>query len=188
MHRCWLFALLLIACSASACTAAPSATATTPPGGAALQISSTAFQPGELIPQQYTCSGKQISPPLAWSDIPQGAKSLALIVDDPDAPGGIWVHWVVYNLPPDASGLPEGASQPNQPPAGLPSGAQQGKNSWGRSDYGGPCPPSGQHRYFFKLYALDTTFSSASLDKSGLLKAMEGHILGQGEVTGVFHQ
>ena len=121
-----------------------------------LNITSSAFSPNEAIPKQYTCEGKDTSPPLAWSGVPANAKSLALIVDDPDAPDPAaprmtWVHWVLYNIPPTAPGLPEAVS-----PAALPPGTLEGVNDWQRTGYGGPCPPIGRHRYFHKLYALDT--------------------------------
>ena len=107
-------------------------------------------------------------------------------MDDPDAPIRIWVHWVVYNLPPESRGLPDGASRPKGKTFNLPDGAVQGKSSFNRTDYGGPCPPAGQHRYFFHLYALDTVLGSDTMDKAALIKAMQGHILAQGELMGVF--
>lgn len=142
-------------------------------------LTSSAFAQGERIPTKYTCDGEDISPPLQWRNPPQGTQSFALIMDDPDAPVGTWVHWVLFNLPADTQELPEQTT--------LPAGAQDGKNSWGRTGYGGPCPPSGTHRYFFKLYALDTTVNlTASTDKAQLLRAMEGHILAQAEVMGTY--
>src|SRR5436189_3162567 len=128
----------------------------------ALKVTSSAFQPSGSIPSQYTCEGKDISPPLAWSGAAGNAKSFAMIVDDPDAPDPakpqrVYVHWVVYNLPGATSSLPENASK-----SGMPKGAEQGKNDWGKPQYGGPCPPIGRHRYFFKVYALDTTLSGLS--------------------------
>jgi Raf kinase inhibitor-like YbhB/YbcL family protein len=150
-----------------------------------LNVSSTAFSAGQPIPLQYTCKGKGISPPLAWSGAPAGAKSLALIMDDPDAPMGTFVHWVVYNLPAASSGLPEAVTEGTN----LPDGTVQGANSAGRSGYTGPCPPSGTHRYFFKLYALDEVLEPlANTSKEQLLKAMQGHILAQGELMGTFKQ
>jgi len=146
-------------------------------------LTSTAFAPGEPIPQKYTCDGEDISPPLQWSDPPQGTQSFALICDDPDAPVGTWVHWVLYNLPAETRALPEAIP----PDAELPDGSRHGRNSWRRLDYGGPCPPSGTHRYFFKLYALDTMLDlKAGAGKKQLLRAMEGHILAQTEVMGVY--
>jgi hypothetical protein len=145
----------------------------------AFSITSPAFAPGQLIPSKYTCDGQDISPPLQWSDIPADTKSLALIMDDPDAPVGTWDHWLVFNLPPDLAGLPEKASKPKE--------ASDGKNSWGRLGYGGPCPPRGVHRYFFKLYALDTTLALAQgANKGQLLSAMAGHILTQAELMGTY--
>jgi Raf kinase inhibitor-like YbhB/YbcL family protein len=142
-------------------------------------LTSSAFAQGERIPTKYTCNGEDISPPLQWSNPPQGAQSFALIMDDPDAPVGTWVHWVLFNLPANIQELPEQATPPT--------GSQEGRNSWGRTGYGGPCPPSGTHRYFFKLYALDTTADlTSSADKTRLLKAMEGHILAQAEVMGTY--
>lgn len=145
----------------------------------AFAISSRTLATGQPIPAKYTCDGQDISPPLHWSDVPQGTQSFALIMDDPDAPVGIWVHWILFNLPADLRDLPEKAAPPK--------GSLEGKNSWGRLGYGGPCPPGGTHRYFFKLYALDTTLNLASgASKEQLLKAMEGHILGQAELMGVY--
>jgi Raf kinase inhibitor-like YbhB/YbcL family protein len=148
------------------------------------ELTSIAFAPGQPIPQKYTCDGQDISPPLQWSDPPQGTQSLALICDDPDAPVGTWVHWVLYNLPAEARALPEAVP----PDAELSDGSRQGKNGWGNLGYGGPCPPGGStHRYFFKLYALDTVLDlEAGASKKQVLQAMEGHILAQTEVMGVY--
>ncbi len=144
-----------------------------------LAITSPAFSTGQPIPAKYTCDGQDISPPLHWSDESTGTQSFALVMDDPDAPVGTWVHWVLFNVPADLRDLPEKAAPPK--------GSLEGKNSWGRLGYGGPCPPSGTHRYFFKLYALDTTLNLASgASKEQLLKAMEGHILAQAELMGVY--
>jgi Raf kinase inhibitor-like YbhB/YbcL family protein len=146
-----------------------------------IQLISGAFEDGEPIPAQYTCQGKNISPPLAWSSPPAGAKSVALILDDPDAPRGTWVHWVVYNLPADTIGLPEGVKADSV----LPGNALQGRNDYKRNDYGGPCPPSGTHRYFFKIYALDTALDlKAGATKDDVLRAMEGHVLAHGQLMG----
>ncbi len=142
-------------------------------------ITSTAFEPGAPIPARYSCDGDDISPPLAWADVPPDTQSFALIFDDPDAPGGTWNHWLLFNLPADTRALPENTT--------LPTGTRIGKNSWGRTDYGGPCPPHGTHRYFFKLYALDTTLSLADgASKSEIEAAMNGHILAQAELMGTF--
>ena len=150
-----------------------------------LTLTSSAFEPNGPIPPIHTCEGKDISPPLSWSGVPPGAKSLALIVDDPDAPDPAapqrtWVHWVLFNLPADATGLEEGT---------LPQGAAQGSNDWKRSGYGGPCPPIGRHRYFFKLYALDVVLAGVSNpDKQQLLDAMHSHILEKTELIGTYHK
>jgi hypothetical protein len=146
-----------------------------------ITVTSPAFEPGGMIPAKHTCDGANVSPPLAWTGVPTGAKSIALICDDPDAPRGTWVHWVLYDLAPDSGGLPANAA-PDKPP---PGGAKQGTNDFRRTGYGGPCPPSGTHRYFFKVYALDTMLSlAAGATKPDLLKAMEGHVLAQGELMG----
>lgn len=143
------------------------------------ELTSAAFAPGERIPTKYTCDGQDISPPLAWGDPPEGTQSFALIVDDPDAPVGTWDHWLLFNLSAETRDLPEQATPPP--------GSQDGKNSWGRTGYGGPCPPSGTHRYFFKLYALDIALNLvAGVDKAQLLQTMEGHILAQAELMGVY--
>lgn len=148
-----------------------------------LRITSTAFQDGGIIPRQYTCDGKDASPPLAWAGVPAEAKSLALIVDDPDAPVGTWVHWVVFNIPPDVLSLPERIPQAST----LTNGAQQGVNSWNRLGYGGPCPPRGQHRYFFKLYALDVSLNPQSrMNKAQVLGAMRGHVLAETQIMGTY--
>lgn len=180
-----LAGLLLAGCSGD-----PQNTPAAPSGqaSATLTISSPAFKAGEPIPAVYTCQGDDKSPALAWSNVPQGTQSLALIVDDPDAPVGTWVHWVVYNLPPGTHELPEGASQGNAKSFQMPEGAVQGKSSFNRQDYGGPCPPSGTHRYFFKLYALDTKISGEGLNADGLRKAMDGHVLAQGELMGTYQK
>jgi len=148
-----------------------------------IKVTSSAFEEGSLIPPKYTCDGADISPPLRWDAVPEGTKSVALISDDPDAPVGTWVHWVLFNLPADTRELAE-----NIPPdETLPNGAKQGTSDFGRIGYGGPCPPSGTHRYFFKIYALDTEIDlAAGAKKRQLLKAMEGHILGQGQLIGKY--
>jgi len=154
-----------------------------------ISISSPAFGHDGEIPTRYTCEGEDISPPLVWSGVPQGTKSLALIVDDPDAPDPAapkqtWVHWVLYNLPPTLAGLSEGMKSTNLPP-----GARDGRNDWNRSGYGGPCPPRGRHRYFFKLYALDTTLGhTGQLTKVELEEALKGHVLGRAELIGTYEK
>lgn len=148
-----------------------------------LQLTSSAFEQGKPIPAKYSCRGEDVSPALSWGEPPAGTQSFALIMDDPDAPVGTWVHWVLFNIPPSARGLAEAVPSD----ATLADGSMNGKNSWGRLGYGGPCPPSGTHRYFFKLYALDEMLGlSSGADKGELLKAMEGHILAQGELMGTF--
>jgi Raf kinase inhibitor-like YbhB/YbcL family protein len=148
-----------------------------------IKVTSSAFAEGGLIPAKYTCDGSDISPPLQWEAVPEGTKSIALISDDPDAPMGTWVHWVLFNLPAETKKLEE-----NIPPdKTLPNGARQGTTDFKRIGYGGPCPPSGTHRYYFKIYALDTKLDLATgAKKSELLKAMEGHILGQGQLMGKY--
>ena len=148
-----------------------------------LVITSSAFSEGQAIPKRYTCDGPDVSPDLAWSGVPDGAASLALICDDPDAPMGTWVHWVLFNIPADADGLP--AEIPAD--AALESGARHGTNDFRRLGYGGPCPPGGTHRYFFKLYALDTMLElDSGITKAQLLEAMEGHILAAGQLMGTY--
>jgi Raf kinase inhibitor-like YbhB/YbcL family protein len=146
-----------------------------------MKLTSPAFAEGGLIPPTYTADGADISPPLRWESVPEGTRSIALISDDPDAPVGNWVHWVVFNLRPETTELPE-----NVPPdKTLPGGACQGRNDFGRIGYGGPAPPSGTHRYYFNVYAVDTTLDlAAGAKKAQLLKAMDGHILGQGQLMG----
>jgi Raf kinase inhibitor-like YbhB/YbcL family protein len=175
---------LLVGCAGGPQPTAPAAPATANSlGGATMKLTSPAFFEGALIPARYTCAGDDFSPQLVWSDIPAGAQSLALIADDPDAPVGTWVHWVAFNLPMAAGGLPEGIKDAKQ----LPGGGTHGTNSWQRIGYGGPCPPSGTHRYYFKLYALDTTLS---LDNKATAKdlqpAMKGHILAEAQLMGRF--
>jgi Raf kinase inhibitor-like YbhB/YbcL family protein len=153
----------------------------------AMEIRSAAFDEGGEIPSRYTCQGKDLSPPLNWSGVPAEAKSLVLIVDDPDAPDPTapkmtWVHWVLYNLPADAVGLPEAAQT-------LPPGTLDGLNDWGRTGYGGPCPPIGRHRYFHKLYALDTVLDDLGRPtKADLERAMAGHILAQARLMGTYQK
>jgi len=146
-----------------------------------IKVKSEAFEEGGMIPKKYTCDGEDASPPLSWTGVPEGTKALALICDDPDAPVGTWVHWVIFNIPPDTTGLSE-----NIPPERvLESGARQGRNDFGNIGYGGPCPPRGTHRYYFKLYALDKKVDlEPGATKDGLLKAMEGHILAEGRLMG----
>lgn len=143
-----------------------------------LQLESFAFKHNKYIPEKFTCDGEDINPTLLIKNVPSGTKSLALIVDDPDAPVGTWVHWVVWNIDPNTSEIKENT---------VPKGAQQGVNDFRKHDYGGPCPPSGTHRYFFKLYALDTMLNLSSNTKKGdLEKAMKGHILEKAEIIGLY--
>ena len=148
-----------------------------------IRLTSMVFQEGGTIPQKYTCDGEDISPPLKWDSAPEGTKAFALISDDPDAPMGTWVHWVIFNIPADANELHE-----HIPAEGiLRNGAKQGTNDFRRIGYGGPCPPGGTHRYFFKLYALDTEIDIAvGASKQELLRAMEGHILAKGQLMGTY--
>ena len=154
-----------------------------------LSLTSPGFSHGGEIPKRYTCEGADVSPPLAWSGVPEGTKSLVLVVDDPDAPDPkaprmIWVHWVLYNLPPTADALPEAIAA-----GALPGGTQQGLNGWKRPGYGGPCPPIGRHRYFHKLYALDIVLTGlGSPTKRRLLEVMEGHVLDQAELIGTYEK
>jgi Raf kinase inhibitor-like YbhB/YbcL family protein len=162
-----------------------------------ISLRSPAFSDGGMIPKEYTCDGSDRSPPLEWSGVPQAARTLALICDDPDAPMGTWSHWVVINLPPVAKGLKEAVLAEMQLPASSMetagdsdpmNTATQAKNDFGKFGYGGPCPPSGTHRYVFRLYALDFSISWSNLppDRVELLKAMQGHILAEGRLTGKF--
>ena len=145
-------------------------------------LTSSAFQPGGDIPKKFTCDAADASPALAWSDPLTGTQSLALIMDDPDAPAGTWVHWVLYDLPASARGLPENVAKLES----LPDGSRQGRNDFRRIGYGGPCPPPGRaHRYFFKLYALDAKLNlSPGASKAALEAAMKGHILAHAELIG----
>jgi Raf kinase inhibitor-like YbhB/YbcL family protein len=145
-------------------------------------LSSPAFDHEGVIPAKFSCDDQDIAPELTWEGAPEGTASFVLIVDDPDAPVGTWVHWVVYNIPAGVKGLKEAAS--SQP--ALPDGAQQGKNGWRRTDYGGPCPPRGEHRYFFKLYALDMTLDldPGAAGKANVEAAMEGHVLAEATLMG----
>ena len=160
------------------------------PGSAAMAmtLNSPAFKQDGQIPSKYTCEGEDVSPPLAWDGVPEGTKSLVLIIDDPDAPDPkapqrVWVHWVVYNIPPDAKGLPENASK-----AGLPQGTAVGLNDFKKTGYGGPCPPIGRHRYFHKLYALDTTLDLRKATKPEIELAMKDHRLANAELIGTYQK
>jgi Raf kinase inhibitor-like YbhB/YbcL family protein len=152
-----------------------------------LSLKSSAFAPHQNIPVRYTCEGEDISPPLAWSGVPEGTRSFVLIVDDPDAPDPAapkmtWVHWMLYNLPPDIDGLPEGVTF-------LPMGTREGRNDWKRIGYSGPCPPVGRHRYFHRLYALDTILPDLGRPtRAKLEKAMRDHILESTELVGTYQK
>jgi len=151
---------------------------------AKLTVTSAAFESGQAIPVKYTCQGDDVSPPLKWEGAPADTKSFALICDDPDAPGGTWVHWVIFNQPPGAPSLLENTAKSQV----LPNGAAQGRNSFQNIGYGGPCPPGGKaHHYFFKVYALDAVFAlKGGADKEKLLAVMSGHILAQGQLMGTY--
>lgn len=150
-----------------------------------MTLRSNAFKDSQPIPRGYTCDGANVSPPLEWTNVPKSARSLAIIADDPDAPAGTWVHWVIYNLPPDTLGVIE--STPTLET--LSGGGLQGTNDFKKIGYGGPCPPSGTHRYFFKIYALDTELPlKPGATKSELEKAMEGHNLAQAQLVGTYHR
>jgi Raf kinase inhibitor-like YbhB/YbcL family protein len=152
---------------------------------ATIQVRSDAFVEGGMIPRRYTCDGEDVSPPLSWEAGPEGTKSIALICDDPDAPGGTFVHWVLYDLPGNTQELREDMPRDKT----LPSGAKQGVNGFGRTGYGGPCPPRGTHRYFFKVYALDAmTNLPPGRSKADLLGIMEGHILARGQIMGTYNR
>ena len=148
-----------------------------------IELKSNSFKDGGMIPKQFTCDGKNVSPQLSWSKFPEGTKSFAIICDDPDAPVGTWVHWVIYDIPHNINELQE--AFPTQ--KSLPNGIKQGINDFRKIGYGGPCPPSGTHRYFFKIYALDTFLElEAGATKQQLLNAMENHILAHGELIGKY--
>jgi Raf kinase inhibitor-like YbhB/YbcL family protein len=155
----------------------------------ALMIHSTAFEQGGKIPDLYTCEGEDVSPPLAWTGVPGSARSLVLIVDDPDAPDPAnprrtWVHWVLYDIPTTAGGLAEGVAAP-----ALPGGTREGLNDWERKGYGGPCPPIGRHRYFHKLYALDRVLGDLGRPtKAEIERAMEGHVVAEAVLMGTYQK
>jgi Raf kinase inhibitor-like YbhB/YbcL family protein len=159
------------------------------PSAAGMSLHSTAFAHNGTIPERYTCQSDDVSPPLRWRDVPSGAKSLVLIVDDPDAPDPrapkvTWVHWVLYNLPPESDGLPTAVTSKD-----LPAGTEEALNSWGRTGYGGPCPPIGRHRYFFKLYAVDTKLDGLPRpNKDAIVEAMQGHIVEETQLMGTYEK
>lgn len=148
-------------------------------------VTSAAFDEGGLIPARYTCDGENVSPPIQLTGVPEETKSIALICDDPDAPVGTWVHWVIYDLPAAPTGLPEAVS----PDRMVLGGAKQGTNDFRKIGYGGPCPPSGTHRYFFKVYALDTALNlKPGATNRELLQAMEGHVIAEGQLMGMYRR
>ncbi|MFA6987179.1 MAG: YbhB/YbcL family Raf kinase inhibitor-like protein [Arenimonas sp.] len=155
----------------------------------AMKLTSPAFAAGAQIPARFTCEGEDISPALSWHAVPHGTRSLVLIMDDPDAPDPAapkmtWVHWLLYNLPPAAGGLPEAQASESLPPA-----TREGVNDWARTGYGGPCPPIGRHRYFHKLYALDVELPDlGEPDKAALEAAMRGHVLGEAQLMGTYQK
>jgi Raf kinase inhibitor-like YbhB/YbcL family protein len=154
------------------------------PAHSTFRIESAAFKEGSLIPMRFSCHGENVSPQLSWSNPPAGVRSFALIVEDPDAPAGTWTHWVLFNLPAQARAMGENTPRQDE----LPNGGLQGKNSFGNVGYGGPCPPAGKaHRYFFRLYALDIVLDlQAGAEKSEVLAAMKGHVLGEAQLMGRF--
>jgi hypothetical protein len=176
--------LWLAAASVHAAPARGAGTAVLPARPSDLRVTSPAFREGAPIPARYTCDGADVSPPLAWRGVPAEARSIALVCDDPDAPGGNWVHWVLFNLPARSAGLPPAVPRT----ASLTTGARQGVNDFGKSGYGGPCPPPGRaHRYFFKVYALDVDLALAgAVSKKRLEAAMQGHLLAQGRLAGTY--
>ncbi len=181
------FSMLLLV----SCARVPPAPSQSPTPAAAketkleIKVTSAAFKEGQSIPRQYTCDGVNVSPPLEWTGAPKTAKSIAIIADDPDAPSGTWVHWVVYDLPAANIGMVENLPADEQ----LKAGGSQGTNDFGKIGYGGPCPPSGTHRYFFKVYALDNFLSlKVASTKAQVEKAMEGHVVAQGQLMGTYQR
>lgn len=150
-----------------------------------IKITSPVFLNEGMVPKKYTCDGENVSPPLSWQNIPANAKSISLICDDPDAPMGTWVHWVIYNIPASIKGLPESVPLLET----LTNGGTQGLNDFRKLGYGGPCPPGGTHRYYFKIYALDSVLAlSPGVTKQQLLQAMKGHILAEGQLMGKYNR
>lgn len=175
---------VLAGCGGGGAPAEQEATRAADTQAVGLSVTSAAFAEGERIPVPHTCDGQDLSPPLAWQGVPAAARSLAIICDDPDAPGGTWVHWVVYGIPPETADLPEGIGKG----AALPEGAMEGETDFRRPGYGGPCPPPGApHRYFFKVYALDAMPEPAPpVTKQKLEEAMAGHVLAEGRLVGIY--
>jgi Raf kinase inhibitor-like YbhB/YbcL family protein len=195
MRRTITFGLLAVtlaaglACSGSSSSATTGDTDPQPKGSSDMKLESPAFAAGASIPTKFTCEGEDISPALRWSGVPEGTKSLALIVDDPDAPDPkapkrTWVHWVLYDIPPTATELPEAVR-----PDALPAGTREGNNDWKRTGYGGPCPPIGEHRYFHKLYALDVELGDLGQPNAReLAQAMQNHVLARAELIGTYEK
>jgi len=150
-----------------------------------MDIKSKAFMEGGMIPAKYTCDGENVSPPLEWTNAPPGTKSFALISDDPDAPAGTWVHWVIYNIPPEVTKLDEHI----KPEKEFSTGMRQGNNDWPKIGYGGPCPPSGTHRYYFKLYAVDALLNlKPGVTKAQVLQAIKGHVLAEAQLMAKYRR
>lgn len=173
-----LLLLIVLTCTITACLPNKEKQADLTIKNINMKLTSSAFEPNQKIPNQYTCDSENINPPLQIAEVPQNAKSLVLIMDDPDAPAGIWVHWTVWNIDPQTNEIPENS---------VPANAIEGVTSFGNTGYGGPCPPSGEHRYFFKLYALDKTLElSANTTKAQLEQAIQGHVLDSVELIGLY--
>lgn len=181
-----LSSLALLGCSTGPRSLAPQPAAKqSPDQKSEIKVTSVAFKEGQPIPRQYTCAGVNISPPLEWSGVPKAAKTIAIIVNDPDAPSGDWVHWVLYNVPADNIGFVENVPATET----LKAGGFQGKNDFGKVGYGGPCPPAGTHRYFFKLYAVDTELPlKAGATWAELQTALDDHVVAQGQLMGTYQK
>lgn len=180
-----LLSLVISGCSKPTPTVTQPAANSNTPVKTEIKLTSPAFKEGEAIPRTYTCDGINITPPLEWSGVPKTARTIAIVADDPDAPGGTWVHWVLYNLPADNIGLVENLPATET----LKAGGLQGRNDFGKIGYGGPCPPSGSHRYFFRIYALDgELLLKAGATKAELLKAMDDHVVLQGQLMGTYRR
>lgn len=189
MGRKWSFPAFVVCCLLvagvfTACADEPKEGRAEEARMVTIELKSPAFKEGEMIPVKYTCDDADVSPALSWSEPPEATRELVLICDDPDAPIGTWDHWVLYGLPADTAGLPEGVPKTKE----IESGGVHGKNSWGNLGYGGPCPPKGSaHRYFFRLYAIDTKLDlKPGASKKEVLNAIEGHILAKGELMGKY--
>jgi Raf kinase inhibitor-like YbhB/YbcL family protein len=182
--------LLVLSLLSISCGGGPTTESILPegPDTPKINLASTAFTEGGMIPKVYSCDGKDVSPPLAWSGVPEKAKSLAVLVEDPDAPGGTFAHWILFNVSPDVKSLDEGVASGDDAQLGAPGKpASQGKNGFGKFGYGGPCPPVGPHHYVFRVYALDTTLDRAQgASREDLLRAMKGHVLGEGRLSGKY--